>query len=179
MKNQKTRKFLTCSTVFASLLAVAILALNFTFVEANSESDCDHDCHQDLVTARNATVQYQYIEHAVADDFVQVSPCVQVPGLGAMGFHFANFARGGNPNLDPAEPETLLYLPDNHGVMQLVALEYARFGPPMPPAPTLFGQEFTYNSQLNAYTLHVWIWRNNPSGLFAQFNPELSCPPIN
>lgn len=74
MKNQKTRKILTCSTVFASLLAVAILALNFTFVEANSQSDCDHDCHQALETARNATVQYQYIEHAIADDFVQVSP---------------------------------------------------------------------------------------------------------
>jgi hypothetical protein len=27
------------------------------------------------------------------------------------------------------------------------------------------------------YDLHVWIWKANPSGLFAPFNPALSCTP--
>jgi hypothetical protein len=26
------------------------------------------------------------------------------------------------------------------------------------------------------YDLHVWLWEDNPSGLFAMFNPSLSCP---
>jgi len=25
------------------------------------------------------------------------------------------------------------------------------------------------------YDLHVWFWHDNPSGLFAPFNPALSC----
>jgi hypothetical protein len=26
------------------------------------------------------------------------------------------------------------------------------------------------------YDLHVWIWRENPSGTFAQWNPKVECP---
>ena len=25
------------------------------------------------------------------------------------------------------------------------------------------------------YDLHVWFWEDNPDGLFAPFNPALSC----
>jgi len=25
------------------------------------------------------------------------------------------------------------------------------------------------------YDLHVWLWESNASGMFAPFNPELSC----
>lgn len=24
-------------------------------------------------------------------------------------------------------------------------------------------------------SLHVWLWKDNPSGLFAAFNPDVSC----
>lgn len=101
MKNQKFRKHFIGSVVFSSLLAVAFLATNFTFAQAHNEvSECDRDCHKALATARAATVKYHDINEAIADGFVRVSPCVAVPGLGAMGFHYANFARAGNPNLD-------------------------------------------------------------------------------
>ncbi|MGH2385699.1 MAG: hypothetical protein ACRDGB_11715, partial [Candidatus Limnocylindria bacterium] len=26
------------------------------------------------------------------------------------------------------------------------------------------------------YALHAWIWKENPSGLYAGFNPEVTCP---
>src|SRR6266498_2895652 len=26
------------------------------------------------------------------------------------------------------------------------------------------------------YDLHVWLWQDNPTGLFAPFNPRLACP---
>ena len=179
MKNKKISKLLIGSIVFASLMAIAFLALNFAAVQAHNgdEGDCEtRDCRRDLATARRATAQYHDFQTALDENFVQVSPCVAVPGLGAMGIHFANFARAGNPNLDVAEPETLLYIPDEDGKMRLVALEYVRFGPPVLPAPVLFGQEFHYDQNLGAYTLHVWAWRHNPSGMFAPFNPQLSCP---
>jgi hypothetical protein len=27
------------------------------------------------------------------------------------------------------------------------------------------------------YDLHVWLWKHNPEGMFAQFNPRVSCTP--
>jgi hypothetical protein len=183
MKNQKTGKFLTRSIVFSSLLAVALLALSFAGATARAHdgdedeaAGCDRACRKALAAARAATAKYHNFDKAVEDGFVQVSPCVEVPGLGAMGFHYVNFQRAGNPNLDPAEPEVLLYLPDRNGKLHLVGLEYVRFASPSAPAPTLFGQEFHYDQNLGAYTLHVWAWRNNPSGMFAPFNSQLSCP---
>ena len=177
MNNQKFRKYFIGSVVFSSLLAVAFLAANFTFAQAtDGAGECDRDCRKALATARAATAKYHDINEAIADGFMRVSPCVAVPGLGAMGFHYANFARAGNPNLDAAEPEILLYIPGEDGELRLVGLEYVRFGPPTLPAPTLFGQEFQYDGARGQYALHVWTWRNNPSGMFAPFNPKLSCP---
>ena len=176
MKNQKFRKYSINAAVFSSLLAMAFLMANFTRAQAHGEaSECDRDCRKALSTARAATAKYHDVNEAIADGFVRVSPCVAVPGLGTMGFHYANFARAGNPNLDPAEPEILLYVPDEDGGLRLVGLEYVRFGPPTQPAPTLFGQEFHYDAARGQYALHVWAWRNNPSGMFAPFNPKLGC----
>jgi hypothetical protein len=178
MKNQKSRKHFIGSAFFSSLLAIAFLAANFTFAQAHDDAgECDsRDCRKALATARAATAGYHNINKALVGGFVPVSPCVAVPGLGAMGIHYVNFERAANPNLNPAEPETLLYLPDENGVLRLVGLEYVQFAPPAAPAPTLFGQEFHYDENLGAYTLHVWAWRNNPNGMFAPFNPKLSCP---
>ncbi|HLM00036.1 MAG TPA: hypothetical protein VK400_03210, partial [Pyrinomonadaceae bacterium] len=171
MKNPKTVNHITYSIVFAMLAAaIAFLALDFGVapVKAHDGEDeaagCNRDCRKALAAARAATARYHNFDKAVEDGFVQVSPCVEVPGLGAMGYHYVNFARAGNPNLDPAQPETLLYLPDNNGKLRLVGLEYVKFASPNAPAPVLFGQELHYDQNLGAYTLHVWAWRNNPSG---------------
>jgi hypothetical protein len=26
------------------------------------------------------------------------------------------------------------------------------------------------------YALHAWVWKHNPSGTFAQWNPQVHCP---
>jgi len=28
---------------------------------------------------------------------------------------------------------------------------------------------------LGVYELHAWIWKNNPSGVFYEWNPKVSC----
>jgi hypothetical protein len=49
-------------------------------------------------------------------------------------------------------------------------------------APSVLGQTFDgpmpgHNPFMPwHYDLHVWLWADNPSGLFAPFNPALSCP---
>jgi hypothetical protein len=42
--------------------------------------------------------------------------------------------------------------------------------------PMLFGQTFHLNEQLGVYALHAWIWKHNPAGVFADWNPRVSCP---
>lgn len=139
------------------------------------------------------TARYADIAVALAEGFVQASPCEQLAGSGAMGHHYLHPARM-DGRLVLSEPEVLLYIPDG-GRMRLVGVEYILpvfqdgrpfFGPGVPanagPAPTLFGQTFQgpmagHNPAMPwHYDLHVWMYRENPSGYFSQFNPSLSCP---
>ena len=39
------------------------------------------------------------------------------------------------------------------------------------PEPTHRGQALGPRTGL-----HVWLWRTNPAGMFAAYNPNLSCP---
>jgi hypothetical protein len=51
--------------------------------------------------------------------------------------------------------------------------------------PVLMGQVFNYNGSPNRYgmpafyELHVWAWKNNPNGVFADWNPGVSCERYN
>jgi hypothetical protein len=45
----------------------------------------------------------------------------------------------------------------------------------------VFGQQFNFTPAGNRYglpafySLHAWIWKHNPSGTFAMWNPTVSC----
>jgi hypothetical protein len=88
-----------------------------------------------------------------------------------------------------------VYAPDGHGRLKLAALEYvviqgdwdAKQVLPQssegvtPVPPMLFGQEFNFTNAPNRYglppfySLHVWIWKDNPAGTFAMWNPTVHC----
>jgi hypothetical protein len=93
----------------------------------------------------------------------------------------------------------LVYAPDRHGGLHLAALEYvvikgdwdAKQIPPSsyaqsyesPVPPMLFGHEFNFTGAPNRYglppfySLHVWLWKHNPAGTFAMWNPNVHCAP--
>ena len=144
--------------------------------------------------AKSATARFHDIEKAKAAGYtVTVADlagitCIEDPeGSGTMGVHMLNPALlfdGGA--IDADEPEILVYEPRNDGTLKLVALEYLVLksdweaaGNTAPPA--LFGQEFMLTPAGNRYglppfyALHAWIWNSNPSGLFAPYNPSVSC----
>ena len=177
MKNLKIKQFSVRSIIFSGLLAAAFLAVGSSAAQAHNDADCEtKQCRKQLAAARAATAKYHDVNNALADGFINTRQCVQHPFLGAMGIHFVNPARIGNPGVDAAEPEILLYLSDEDGEMRLVGLEYVVPAPLSPIAPVLFGQEFHFDAPRNQWALHVWAWRNNPNGMFADFNPKLSCP---
>jgi hypothetical protein len=176
MKIQSIKKHLTGVALLSGILAIAFFAAGSATVEAN-DGDCDSaECRRQLAEVRAATARYHNVKNALADGFINTGACVQHPQFGAMGIHFIRPDRIGNPGLAVAEPEVLLYLPDKHGKLHLVGMEYIVPAPLAPVAPSLFGQEFHFDAPRNQWALHVWAWHHNPSGTFADFNPKLSCP---
>jgi hypothetical protein len=144
----------------------------------------------DLQAVKAATAHYHSFEQALKDGYsVEGEPCVPPAGprSPAMGIHAANEALMADPAIDPLHPELLLYIPDTHGKLRLVGVEYWKADADQDVAtsgdkPSLFGQPFDgpmpgHNPAMPIhYDLHVWLWEANPFGLFAQVNPNLACP---
>ena len=104
---------------------------------------------------------------------------------GSMGFHYINGSLL-DTTVDPLKPEALVYAPDSQGTLRLVALEYVVFQAPWiaehgSKMPTLFHQMFMSTGEPNRFdipaffSLHLWLYKDNPAGLFAPFNPSVSC----
>ena len=134
-----------------------------------------------LAAVHRATAKYQRVEEALADGYAPASPCVYAPGVGAMGVHYVNFSLVDGEH-DPLRPEALLYEPKN-GRMNLVGVEYIMVAALMEDgskAP-LFGQlkmdDHLHGAPLGFphYQLHVWLWKNNPAGMYTPYNPKVSC----
>ncbi|HET7697746.1 MAG TPA: hypothetical protein VFK57_18680 [Vicinamibacterales bacterium] len=133
---------------------------------------------------REATEPFR---QSVPPGYQQFLGCVSGPEAGAMGVHFVNFELVDGKEPDAAKPEALIYEVEN-GRARLVGVEFivpaeawdAAHGNPATP-PELEGQVFHFVASPNRfrlpafYELHVWAWRDNPKGTFADFNPRVSC----
>ncbi len=167
--------------VLLSLMAAVLLVASMaTVVLARPPVDLTPE----LTAARAATAKYNSVTKALADGYLATVDCVEAPpagppgALGGMGFHYVNLGLM-DPFVDPLTPEILLYVPTAAGV-RLVGVEYLAVDVGQ-PAPVLFGQ--TMNGpmaghgpgQPDHYDLHVWLWEANPDGIFADWNPNVSC----
>jgi hypothetical protein len=125
------------------------------------------------------------------------------PELGAMGIHYfrpdllgitATSPRvdGNGLHTDFLRPSILIYEPQDDGSMVLVAVENLVFeagwwAAGNTEAPTFHGVAWdhmvddpaTPMDEAHAFEphfdRHVWVFRENPNGVFAQFNPSVSC----
>ena len=124
--------------------------------------------NRDLAAARSATAAFHDYETAREAGFVRLDlPCVE-----GQGFHYAKLDRI-DGIADVKEPEVLMYEPQKNGKMRLVGIEYV--APGNEPQPSLYERQFHENEALGIWALHVWIWRHNPLGMFADGNPHVSC----
>lgn len=143
----------------------------------------DAGVRSQLVRLRQATAAYHDIEKAEDDGWeVRFPPeCLTHAQLGAMGSHLLNPELLENEEagrVAVTEPEFLVYEPGADGQMRLVAVEYVVPFDVVPAdgdPPTLFGHEFHANETFGVWAFHVWAWRHNPAGLFADWNPRVSC----
>lgn len=178
------RRLFTRPLALACASALLISATAFSTVGAAASP---------LDAARAATARFHSLGQAAAAGYGQppapapLHECIAaLDGMGAMGFHFINggLLSGDEAGVvDPNRPEVLVYAPDGHGKLHLVALEYVIFQADWQGVgrPTLFGHTFDATPDGNRYeipafySLHVWLWKDNPDGLFAPMNPDVSC----
>ena len=149
----------------------------------------------ELQSVKTALSKYSDPLMAVRDGYFSTLACVDFPKgakegsitypPGAMGVHFLNPANIG-PTLDPAKPQVLIYEPVGDKLV-LAAAEW--FMPEQVAggkAPAIFGQtlygpmdghEPILPAALRHYDLHVWLWKNNPKGMFTSTNSAVKCAP--
>jgi len=125
---------------------------------------------------RAANDRFKDVAVAVAEGYSPI-PCASGLQGGAMGIHYVSGERLKDGVIDLAKPEAVMYEPMPDGTMSLVAVEYIAFKGPA----ALEGQLFNIVTEPNRYgldkfyELHVWAWKQNPAGNFADNNPNVSC----
>ena len=133
---------------------------------------------------RIGTGDYRDLTAALSAGYGSTGSCVSGPQEGAMGIHFANPALIEDAALDPQNPELLIY--EQRGDrLRLVGVEFLvtadAWHATNSAPPVLLGQHFQFVGAPNRYglpdfyELHVWAWRDNPHGMFVDWNPAVSC----
>ncbi len=174
------------SNARARLVAAIALVSVVAMLGAAAASASNSDEGQNLSAVKAATTAFHNLDIATAAGYGTVKGCAQNPGVGGMGQHYVKGDLVGDPDLDELRPEALVFEPRKGGGYQLVALEYivlkdawhAAFGK---NPPKLFGHRLSLVTAPNAYELpdfyeiHLWLYKKNPKGLFADWNPRVSC----
>lgn len=128
----------------------------------------------------------------------------QPASVGGMGIHYFRpdllgvteppnpRVSGNGTHTDFRKPAVLIYEPQANGSVELVAVENLVFADAWKAAghtapPSFHGVPYDTMIDNPATTLdeahnfaphfdrHVWIYRNNPNGVFTPFNPKVSC----
>jgi len=161
----------------ASVTAEAPAVRGLHEVHAVSRPVSTLELERTLDRLRKVTAPHLDLAIALADGWTQRYPlgCATSPD-GGQAYHFLN------PDLidgeiDALRPELLMYEPQEDGSMELVGVDYV-----IPfdrwtgdGAPSLLGQSFMRNEAYGVWALHIWAWRANPLGMFAAWNPDVSC----
>jgi hypothetical protein len=134
---------------------------------------------------REATERFRDVAVAEAEGYHLLFGCVSGPDSGAMGLHYVNLALVGDGELDPARPEIVIYEPTPSGRLRLIGADFLVFAEAWDRkgvgTPQLMGQLLHLFESPNRfglpafYTLHVWAWKENPTGMFVNWHAKVSC----
>lgn len=168
-----------------ALLGLAAIATAGSASMAVAREDKPHEAATGLVReVRLATRDFHDVAVAIAAGYASAGSCVSGPQVGAMGIHYPNGALVADGILDARRPEILVY-EQRGGRLRLLGVEFLviaqQWDANNAAPPVLMGQHFHYVGSPNRYglppfyELHVWAWRDNANGMFADWNPAVSC----
>jgi hypothetical protein len=180
------------------------IALISTFMASTVSADVPRtQPDQALQQLARQLEPYRSVSYAKSHGYVQGSGCEAHPTLGTMGFHYVNprllgltapvnrRVNGTGTYTGTEPPAILLYAPDGQGGLQLVGIELLVFAAAWDATnktpPKYRGREYNYMADnpntpqdeahgfMPHYDLHIWLFAHNQSGLYAQWNPSISC----
>ena len=155
-----------------ALGVVSLIVLGVAFTHAGADNS--RNTLADRV--RSANDRFKDVSVAVAEGYAPI-PCASGVDGGAMGVHYVNAQYLKEEVPDIRRPQAVMYEPTADGQMSLVAVEYITFKGPA----SLEGQLFNFNGAPNRYglahfyELHVWAWKRNARGTYADMNPSVTC----
>ncbi len=134
---------------------------------------------------RENTERFKDVAVAEAEGYSLQFGCVSGPDSGAMGLHYVNFPFVLDGVIDPTKPEIVIYEPQPNGQLKLIGADFlvladawnAKHAGP----PEMMGQLFHLFEAPNRfglpafYTLHVWAWKESPTGSFVNWHQNVSC----
>src|SRR5262245_21430209 len=147
-----------------------------------------------IAAVKAALDKYKDPMAAVRDGYFSTVGCVDFPGggsehgsmeykPGAMGVHFLKPALIGPP-LDSTKPQVLLY--ENVGdKLVLTGAEYFVPTEVSKTPPSILGHQLMgpmeghapiMPPELHHWDLHVWLYKDNPNGMFSPTNSAVKCP---
>jgi hypothetical protein len=165
-------------------LAIGAIAIVAAGLAMHDDHAMDRPINpKDQAAAMLATAGFQDVATAEAAGYassLETLGCFQDPQRGGMGVHYINQSLM-DDKVDITKPEALVYELDATGTITgLVAHEYIvpidAWHQRRPPR--LFGVDFHKHPTLPLWVLHTWLWKDNPSGVFQDWNPAVrQCPP--
>ena len=151
----------------------------------DSKNDVKGGANELVRVVRQATERFKDAAVAESEGYYLQFGCVSGPDSGAMGLHYVNFPLVMDGELDPTRPEIVIYEPLPNGRVRLAGADFLvladawdakNSGPPQ-----LMGQLFHLFEAPNRfglpafYTLHVWAWKDSPTGTFVNWHSNISC----
>jgi hypothetical protein len=188
---------------FAFGLAALVVAAGVVLIPAVASADQeaavhDHSAHgtagleDELAQVRRVTARFHDLDAALDAGYELgwvngsgtriIAGCVSHPTAGAMGYHYINADLMADLTTDTLEPEALVYAPGENGKLKLAAVEWIVRGPNSNPPgvtspPSVLGMPMhILVPAVGFYLMHAWVWKPNPAGMFADWNPQVSCP---
>ncbi|GGW91755.1 hypothetical protein [Streptomyces lomondensis] len=165
-----------CALALTTALSLAAVPAHATWKDPGPENELDR--------TYAATSKYRNLKRAIKDDYLRNNACVALLGEGGMGYHYVKQQLINST--DPAQPAGLAYHKDKKGKKRLGAVEWIVRDADQNvktdwDRPVMFGdQKFDGPEEIPGlgvvYTLHAWIYKDNPRGVFYPWNPRVTCP---
>jgi hypothetical protein len=177
-----SRVTVSCLTAFA---LANLLTLRGLAQSSHAHDTATRQSGALVKIVRESTERFKDVGVAQAEGYALQFGCVSGPDSGAMGLHYVNFPLVMDGELDPTRPEIVIYEPTPRGSVRLIGADFLvladAWNATHSSPPELDGQLFHYFEAPNRfglpafYTLHVWAWKDNPTGMFVNWHSDVSC----
>ena len=177
--------------IFAALTLTGVSGSHAIAQETSHHRDSAPGRASALVNVvRESTDRFHDVHVANDAGYHLMFGCVSGPDAGAMGMHFVNLGLATDAVMDAAKPEIVIYEPMPNGRLRLVGADFLVFKDVWDAAhpgetPQLMGQLLHLFEAPNRfglpafYTLHVWAWKESPTGTFVNWHSKISCDAFN